>query len=159
MANEPRDPQKQRPRSPLGLGSPRRGRPMKQLAFWVVLFLILLLSFQHYYYGKPRQEAITFSQFKEQVYDGNIKKLTFSEKDVRGELLEERNLAIGLASKQVLHFRTRLVFEDNDLLKDIEANNPDVILDAKPSETNWHCHFAYRRGQLHHRPKIEGRPG
>ena len=110
---------------------------MKQLAFWVVLFLILLLSFQHYYYGKPRQEAITFSQFKEQVYAGNIKKLTFSEKDVRGELLEERNLAIGLASKQVLHFRTRLVFEDNDLLKDIETNNPDVILDSQASETNW----------------------
>jgi cell division protease FtsH len=110
---------------------------MKQLAFWVVLFLILLLSFQHYYYGKPRQEEITFSQFKEQVDAGNIKKVTFSDKEVSGEFVEEKNLAVGSLQKPVKHFRTRLVFEDNDFLKTLEAKNPDVIVDSKPQETNW----------------------
>ena len=54
---------------------------MKQLALWVVLFLILLLSFQHWYYGKARQEDILYSQFIRQVDAGNIAKATFVDRD------------------------------------------------------------------------------
>jgi cell division protease FtsH len=137
MTDNRGNPRKQRPRSPLGLPGQRRGRPVKQLAFWVVLFLILLLSFQHYYYGKPRHEQISFSQFLAEVDEGNIAKLTFIEKEIEGELARERMMPFGVTTKPVRHFRTVVPFEDPELLTRIVDANRDVVLEAKQPQANW----------------------
>ncbi|MFQ5601275.1 MAG: ATP-dependent zinc metalloprotease FtsH, partial [Candidatus Krumholzibacteriia bacterium] len=138
MADDPRGSNRKRPRPQLGLpNSGRRGRPVKQLAFWVVLFLILLLSFQHYYYGKPRHEDITYSQFIQEVEAGNIKKVVFVDKEIEGELMRDRMLAVGMTNKNVQHFRTIIPFEDPELLKRIAETNPDAILDAERPQANW----------------------
>ena len=131
-------PRKQRPRAPLNLsGPPRRGRPVKQLAFWVVLFLILLLSFQHYYYGKPRHEEVSYSQFLLEVDAGNIRRLVFIDKQIEGELEREKALPVGMATKPVRFFRTIIPFEDPDLVERISTHNPKAVLDAKRPQANW----------------------
>ena len=80
---------KNRPRPPLGVpGGVRRQRPVRQLAFWVVLFRVLLLSFQHWMNAKTKPEKITYSQFITEVDKGNIKELTFITKEVKGELVQ-----------------------------------------------------------------------
>ena len=140
MSDQPGDsPKKPRPRPPLGLpgGTPRRGRPVKQLAIWILVFLILLLSFQHYYYGKPRHEEISYSQFIEEVETGNIRNLTFIDKNVEGELVREKSLSQGMSTRTVHHFRATIPFEDTELLKTISERNPNAILDAKSPQTNW----------------------
>ena len=59
MSEQPRGSRK--PRPPLNLpGGARRTRPGRQMAFWVVLFLVLLLSFQHWMNGKANPEKITY---------------------------------------------------------------------------------------------------
>jgi cell division protease FtsH len=132
------DDRNRKPRQRPSMGIPtRRPRPMKQLAFWVVLFLILLLSFQHYYYGKPRQEQISYSQFTAEIEAGNIKKLTFIEKEVQGELLQERSLQVGTVTKRVRHFRTFMPFEEPELLGRIAERNPEAVVEAKRAQANW----------------------
>ncbi len=136
MAENPRGNPRRRPS--LGLpGSPRRGRPVRHLAFWLVLFMVLLLSFQHYYYGKPRHEEITYSQFLQEVDAGNIRKLVFIEKQVEGELVREKSLVQGSSSKAVRHFQTAIPFEDPELLQRVTEHNPDAELDAKQPQANW----------------------
>src|SRR5215510_10948585 len=138
MAAKPSStPRKQRPRAPIGLSPTRRGRPVKQLAFWVVLFLILLLSFQHYYYGKPRHEDISYSQFIQEVDNGNILGLVFIDKAVEGEFQRDRQLQVGGVTKPVRFFRTTLPFEDPALLQRVTDHNPKANLDAKRPQANW----------------------
>jgi cell division protease FtsH len=139
MATQNRSkPRRQRPRSSLGVpAGTRRSRPAKQLAFWGLLFLILLLSFQHYYYGKPRHEDITYSQFLHEVDRGNLRKLVFVEKQVEGELEQPRQLTVGAGQRTVRHFRTILPFEDPQLLTRIADHNPDASVDARRPQANW----------------------
>ena len=136
--SEPTRGRKPRPRPPIGIpGGSRRGRPAKQLAFWVVLFLILLLSFQHWKLGRPSFEPIFSSQFIREVDIGNIKSLTFVEKEVQGELAEERDLAVEMTRKRVKHFRVNLPFEDPDLLQRVQEKNPEVVLNARRPQAKW----------------------
>ncbi len=126
-----------RRRSPLGLpGSPRR-RPVRHLAFWLVLAMVLLLSFQHYYYGKPRHENVTYSEFLQEVDAGNIRKLLFIEKEIEGELAREKTLAQTPNARSVRHFRTSIPFEDPDLLRRVSERNPEAVIDAKRPQANW----------------------
>src|SRR5262245_166591 len=129
------DPQRggnRRPRPPINLpNAPRRGRPARQMAFWVVLFLVLLLSFQHWMNGKANPEKITYSQFTREIDAGNIKELVFVEKEVRGEFVEPRQMTVGLAQKSVRHFKVILPFEDPALLTRVQDKNPNVIVGAE----------------------------
>ncbi|HZL84737.1 MAG TPA: ATP-dependent zinc metalloprotease FtsH [Candidatus Krumholzibacteria bacterium] len=138
MADNPRgNPRRPRPRSPLGLpGSPRR-RPVRHLAFWLVLLMVLLLSFQHYYYGKPRHETVTYSEFLQEVEAGNIRKLTFMEKEIEGELVREKPLSQAASARTLSHFRTSIPFDDPDLLRRVAERNPDAVIDAKRPQANW----------------------
>jgi cell division protease FtsH len=110
---------------------------MRQLAFWVVLFLVLLLSFQHWVNGKTTPEKITYSQFTHEVDGGNVKELTFIDKEVRGELAEPRELTVGLSRKSVKRFKLMLPFPDPALLDRVQTKNPDVILNAERPQGNW----------------------
>jgi len=136
--SEPTRGQKPRPRPPIGIpGGPRRGRPAKQLAFWVVLLLILLLSFQHWKLGRPSYEPIFYSQFIREVDSGNIKSLTFVEKEVQGEFADERDMAVEMTRKRVKHFRVNLPFEDPNLLQRVEEKNPEAVVNARRPQANW----------------------
>ena len=139
MADHPRGNQRrQRPRSPLGLpGSPRRNRPFRHVALWLVLFMAVLLSFQHYYYGKPRHEQIVYTEFLKEVDGGNIRKVTFIEKEVEGELGRETSLAQGQGARTVRHFRTTIPSEDPGLVNRIIERNPGAVIDAKQPQANW----------------------
>jgi cell division protease FtsH len=107
------------------------------MAFWVVLFLILLLSFQHWVNGKANPEKISYSQFIREVDAGNVKELTFVEKEVRGELEQPKALTVGIAQKNVRHFKVILPFEDPTLLTRVQEKNPNVILGAERPQGNW----------------------
>jgi cell division protease FtsH len=138
MADPQRGNRKTRPRPPVNVPGPqRRPRPFRQLAFWVVLFLVMLLSFQHWMNAKTNPEKITYSQFLREVDGGNVKELTFIEKEVKGELTEPRELTVGVAVKKVRHFKLVLPFEDPDLLDRVQKANAEVILNAERPQGNW----------------------
>jgi len=138
MSEPTRGNRKSRPRQSPGVpGVPRRPRPLRQFAFWVVLFLVLLLSFQHWMNAKSNPEKITYTQFIREVDDHNIKELTFVEKEVRGELANPQDMTVGMTRKTVQHFKLVLPFEDPDLLQRVQDANPDVILSAERAQGNW----------------------
>jgi cell division protease FtsH len=138
MSEEPRAPRKPRPRPPLGLPNPpRRARPGRQMAFWVVLFLVLLLSFQHWMTGKATPEKITYSQFTREVDNGNIKEATFVEKEVHGEFIEPRPLTVGLTQKTVRAYKVNIPFDDPKLIDRLQDKNPNVVINADRSQGNW----------------------
>ena len=110
---------------------------MRQLAFWVVLFLVLLLSFQRWMTGKTTPEKITYSQFTREVDGGNIKELTFVDKEVHGEFAEPRELTVGLSRKSVKAFKLILPFPDPALVTRVQEHNPDAILGAERAQGNW----------------------
>jgi len=136
MSEQPRGNRK--PRPPLNLpGGTGRTRPGRQMAFWVVLFLVLLLSFQHWMNGKANPEKITYSQLTREIDAGNIKEITFIEKEARGEFTEPRPLTVGLAQKNVRHFKVNLPFADPALLTKVQDKNPTAVISGERSQGNW----------------------
>ena len=53
-------------------------RPMKTLAFWLTLVVLVLLAFNLYHLSKPEEKQIHFGRFYEEVLAGNVDKVTIS---------------------------------------------------------------------------------
>ena len=57
------------------------------MVFWVILVLVLLIAFQMFEMGKTPEYRISYSEFRKQVEDGNIKKIVIKGLEVAGTLL------------------------------------------------------------------------
>ena len=72
MTNQ-RDRKPGTPQKP-SLGKP--SKPVKAMVFWVILVLVLLIAFQMFELGKTQEYRISYSVFRKQIEDGNIKRIT-----------------------------------------------------------------------------------
>jgi hypothetical protein len=57
----------------------------RTLIFWVFLLLFSISLFQYYSRNKGGEVTITYTEFMQQLQDGNIKSVTFMDKDIEGE--------------------------------------------------------------------------
>ena len=127
-----------------GLGKP--GKPLRAMAFWVVLVLVLLIAFQMFEMGKTPEYRISYSEFLRQVEDGNIKRILVKGLEVRGTLLTPMLIPVGPASAdedkqrevRVEGFTLILPVEDKDLPETILAKNQNTIIEGEiPGGSMW----------------------
>jgi cell division protease FtsH len=127
-----------------GGGGPRKGpamlspRPLRTLAFWIMMTLFIVLAVHYYRLTKPQEEPITYSTFMEQVDKGNIKKIAFRKDHAHGEFIKAEVLPVGDRPMSVTFFQVILPFESSREFTDkIEALNPSAEIVGDREETNW----------------------
>ena len=127
-----------------GLGKP--AKPIKAMVFWVILVLVLLIAFQMFEMGKTPEYRITYSEFLNQVDEGNLKKVTIKGLEVRGELLAPTLIPVGTASQtdgerrevRVENFTLILPVEDDKLPGMILAKNENTVIEGEqPGGSVW----------------------
>ncbi|MGE5740389.1 MAG: ATP-dependent zinc metalloprotease FtsH, partial [Candidatus Aminicenantes bacterium RBG_16_66_30] len=101
----------------------------------MTLFIVLAVHF--YRFSKPHEETISYSKFSDQVDQGNLKTITFMDKEAHGEFRSTVQMTIESRPAQVKHFMVTLPIEDPKLLDRIQEKNPDVDIDARQAGTNW----------------------
>ncbi|MCP4633974.1 MAG: ATP-dependent metallopeptidase FtsH/Yme1/Tma family protein [candidate division Zixibacteria bacterium] len=107
----------------------------RTLAFWIVIIMLSVLFVQIYYGAKDEVVEINYTELIEQVDDGNVSKVTFIEKDVRGEFKQPFNKLVGNQRGSYTKFRTYIPFDDPDLVTKLRS--ADVIVSAEPLSLNW----------------------
>jgi cell division protease FtsH len=126
-----------------GLGKP--SKPVKAMVFWVILVLVLLIAFQMFEMGKTPEYRISYSEFRKQIEDGNIKKITVKGLEVRGTLLTPAVVPVDRAGDQgkprdlrVENFSLILPVEDKDLPEAILAKNENAVIEGEvPGGSLW----------------------
>ena len=126
------------PRSPRPPLSSPPARPLRNLAFWVVLFLLAIAIFQFYSDSRVTEVKISYSEFRSQVDAGNIKKVTYSSaREVRGELREEARVNLQGQHRAYTHFYVRTPLDDEAMLHRIEEKNPTAEIQAEAEHFSW----------------------
>jgi len=113
-------------------------KPLRTLAFWVMMTLFIVLAVHFYRYSKPHEEKVTYSKLYEQVEAGNIKSFTQSSKKASGEFIKDITVTVdGHTVTGVKHFTVILPVEDKDLIQLIQEKNPNAVIDGAEQGTNW----------------------
>jgi len=123
------------------LGGPP-ARPLRTLAFWVVLLLLAILLFQFYSDNRAQELRISYSEFRAQVEAGNLKGVTYtSSREVHGELKDEGVAIIHEKRVPYSRFYVRLPMDDPSLVHLIEEKNPQADIDAQGERFSWMTAF------------------
>ena len=115
-------------------------RPLRTVAFWVVLVLLALVIFQVAETGRPAEHEVPYSVFRQQVDDGNILRMLAVGQEVEGEFASEI-VERDTRGQQVTikHFKTNLPFleMDFDLAEMVREKNPGADITARPERFDW----------------------
>jgi len=121
-------------RKPSGLMTPR---PLKTLAFWLMMTVLVLLAINVYQMSKPEDREIPFSVFYSEVTDGNIQSVTIGGGEARGELKQPILVPSGSRNESVKRFHTDLTADDPNLWREVEKSNPGVEIKGAQTKANW----------------------
>jgi hypothetical protein len=143
-----RDPVNYRnPQGPSGGREPRRGlkpplnmrsqRPMRTLSLWVLIILLAVIAMKFMNIGAPREQPIAFTEFEQQLADGNLAELTVIGTEIHGELLAPATVIEGARSVTYTNFHTESVEVDREFVQEIQAANPDALIEIKKPSQPW----------------------
>lgn len=130
-------------------GSGRNGRPpskppegggpefkwqksARTLLFWAVIFMAGLLFYQILVGGARDLIEISYTEFIEQIKSGNIARVVFIEKEVKGEFISEYTSESDGRTVTGKKFKSRVPFDDPKLVELLEENN--VSIEAETSQ-------------------------
>ncbi|MBI4410757.1 MAG: ATP-dependent metallopeptidase FtsH/Yme1/Tma family protein [Gemmatimonadetes bacterium] len=115
----------------------RFGRLSRTASFWILVFLIPVLILQFLNPGREEPAELTYSQFLEQLAQGNLLDVTIIEgKQIEGELKN----AVTVQDRKAKRFRTLLPIKDSEeLVATLQAK--DVIIRAAEPRQNWWALF------------------
>jgi len=118
---------------------PRPEMPWKKtsrtLAFWVVIILLSVLFVQFYYGNQEEIVQIDYTEFMQQVESGNINKVTFIEKDLRGDFKQPFSKLVNGRKASYSKFKTYLPFDDPALVTKLRESG--ITVSAEPVSINW----------------------
>jgi cell division protease FtsH len=103
----PRDPQKKKDGLP----------PKAHFSIWYFLIALLLITYLQQYFLFPKVETISYSQFKQEVAQGTVDKLTIGPENITGTLKEKDKKA----GKPFITIRV----DDPNLVKDLDEHTVD----------------------------------
>jgi cell division protease FtsH len=130
----PSDNRKQRPPQAPPEGSPWR-RASRSLLFWVFLVLLSISIFQFFNRSRRQEMIVTYSEFRQQLVDGNIDKVTIIEKEVHGELKNTASKVADGKLEEYTKFLVHIPFEMPELIGQLEAQ--EVAIESEPKTLNW----------------------
>ncbi len=134
----------QGPRRPQGPGGGRKPpqlqtpRPLKTLAFWLMMTVLVLLAVNFYHLSRPEERKLTYSQLETEIEAGNLKSITFEGREARGELNKPVMVTNNGRSESIERFRTDFPMEVTaSYIKNIQAKNENAVLDGSKPKGGW----------------------
>ena len=112
-------------------------RPLKTLAFWLMMTVVVLVAVNVYHLSRPEERKLTYSQLYKEAQAANIKEITFSGREARGELVRATTVQSGNRTESVERFITQIPMEPDPLVAVIQDKNPEAIIDGAKEHPNW----------------------
>ena len=110
-------------------------RTSRTLLFWILLLLLSISIFQFFNRSRRQEVTITYTEFRQQLNQGNVSQVTIVDKDIRGEL---KGVSAKVDNGKVTEFDkfyVHLPFEMPELVNELEAQEVTII--AEPRTLNW----------------------
>ena len=101
-------------------------KSIRTLFFWAVIFMAGLVFYQVLVGGSRDTVEITYTEFIEEVKRGNITRVIFVEKEVKGEFEEEYSKVVNGRDVIGMKFKSRVPFEDPGLVEILEENHVEI---------------------------------
>jgi ATP-dependent Zn protease len=102
--------------------------------------LLSISIFQFFSRSRRQEMTITYTEFRQQLEDGNIDKVTIIEKDVHGELKSTASKVTDGKLEEYAKFLVHIPFEMPELIDQLEAQ--EVAIEAEPLVQFSTVHFA-----------------
>jgi cell division protease FtsH len=118
-----------------GPEGPSWRRASRTLLFWVLLLLLSISIFQFFNRSRRQEETITYTEFRQQLQEGNVSQVNIIDKDIHGELKDLATKVEGGKVKEFEKFYVHIPFEMPELLAELE--NLEVTINAEPKTVNW----------------------
>ncbi|HPF34405.1 MAG TPA: ATP-dependent zinc metalloprotease FtsH [Candidatus Krumholzibacteria bacterium] len=116
----------------------RGGLPGRTAGFWLLLLLLVFMTFQMMSIDRDPVHEISWTAFKNQVEVGNIRSLTKTNREVEGELVEPTEIPLSNGSAPVVQrFRLVLLAEDPAFPEWVREHNPEAYLRGDTPKTSW----------------------
>jgi cell division protease FtsH len=113
-------------------------RPLKTLAFWLMMTVLVLVAVNVYHLSRPEERKISYSSLHQEVEKGNIKDITISGREAAGEFVKEVPITTGARTENVKRFITQIPMEPgNDFIAEIQNKNPNAEVDGAKEKPNW----------------------
>ncbi|UCC81341.1 MAG: ATP-dependent zinc metalloprotease FtsH [Candidatus Zixiibacteriota bacterium] len=111
------------------------------MAFWAIIVLLSFWAFNHYFGPGRDTVEISYTELRDQVEIGNVKKVVFEDRKVTGEFNSEYTKVVRGKEVSAAKFQSMIPFTgDEELLKLMQEK--DVLIEAK-SSSNWGSLFTY----------------
>jgi len=124
---------------PRGPGTGRRnGLPGRTAGFWLLLLLLVFMTFQMMSVDRENVHEISWTAFKDQVEMGNIKSLTKTDREVQGELVIPTEIMLSNDQEPIVtRFSLVLLAEDPAFPEWVRGHNPEAYLRGDTHKTSW----------------------
>ena len=107
----------------------------RTLLLWMTLLVLSILLFQYYSRGKKDVTDISYTEFKQQLSQSNIKSVLIIEKDVEGEFVKAIEKTERDKTQSYSKFRLHLPVESEGLIGELESKG--VQIEAQAPTINW----------------------
>lgn len=122
---------------PPGSG-PVQQKPSRSMAVWIFILILFFMAVLFFRSNTEKEWPLTYSQFVQQINDGNIAKIKIKGLEVKGDLIREISIPVGKGETTIKRFKVILPAEDKDLPDKIWAKNPDTEIEAEfPGGSIW----------------------
>ena len=126
-------------------GGPRRGpggnggrkppplmtpRPLKTLAFWLMMTVVVLLAVNFYHLSQPEERKLIYLAPGGAIGGGNIKSIKIADRDVQGELRTAIVDDSSGRSETIKRFLTILPMEPASFVDSVRAQNAGVTIEG-----------------------------
>ncbi len=112
-------------------------RPLKTLAFWLMMTVVVLLAVNFYHLSQPEERKLIYSRLVEQSAEHNIKSIKIADRDVQGELRTAIVDDSSGRSETIKRFLTILPMEPASFVDSVRAQNPGVTIEGAKERPNW----------------------
>ena len=118
-----------------GAGGPGWRRASRTFLFWVLLLLFSITIFQFFNRSRRQEVTITYSEFRQQLFEDNVSQIFIVDQDIHGEL---KSVITKLDDDKVREFNKFYVyipFDVSELRTELEAK--DVTITGEEKKVNW----------------------
>ena len=102
-----------------------------------MMTVLVLVAVNVYHLSRPEERKLTYSRLHQEVVAKNIKSITISGREARGELTQPILITTGSRSENVKRFITQIPMEPQELVAEIEEKNPQAVIDGAKEKPNW----------------------
>ena len=115
--------------------SPSWKGSIRQLLFWVIIIMSVLVIYSFFDDGKADQATISYSEFLRYLDQGKIASVVFIDKKLSGRFTEEMTLPGAAGTGKFNKFALRIPFDDPQLVS--KLSDAGVSVKAEEEGLNW----------------------